>query len=137
MAIADVRVGPEPIDLDALVGAIDRPECGAIATFSGIVRGVTGNDRTTHLEYEAYAPMAEAKLRELAERARADHDVAEVILRHRTGRLEIGETSVAVVVASAHRRAALDACAWLIETLKTDVPIWKKEHRPDGSFWVE
>lgn len=137
MSVPAVRVAAEPLDVGALVASIDRPECGAIATFSGVVRGVTDGARTTHLEYEAYVPMAEAKLAELAERARADFDVAEVIVHHRTGRLNVGEASVVVVVASAHRRPALDACAWMIETLKTEVPIWKKEFRPDGSFWVE
>src|SRR5690348_8953013 len=126
----------EKIDSQKLIEAIKRPEDGAVAVFEGIVRNHSRNRRTLYLDYEAYEPMAIKKLEELAEQALAQFAVREVGVVHRLGRLEIGETSVLIVVASAHRGAAFDACRWLIDTLKKTVPIWKKEHFEDGAVWA-
>ncbi len=120
-----------------LLDAIKRPEDGAVAVFEGIVRNETRGRRTLYLDYEAYEPMALRKMEELAEEALGKFAVREVALVHRLGRLEIGETSVLIVAASAHRAAAFDACRWLIDTLKKTVPIWKKEYFEDGATWAD
>ncbi|HET7748775.1 MAG TPA: molybdenum cofactor biosynthesis protein MoaE, partial [Terriglobales bacterium] len=127
----------EKIDSQAVIEGIKRPEDGAVAVFEGIVRNHSRNRRTLYLDYEAYEPMAVKKLEELAVQALAQFPVREVAIVHRLGRLEIGETSVLIVVASAHRGAAFDACRWLIDTLKKTVPIWKKEHFEDGAVWAD
>ncbi|MGH9509709.1 MAG: molybdenum cofactor biosynthesis protein [Terriglobales bacterium] len=125
------------ISTKQVVGAIKRPEDGAVAVFEGIVRSETRGRRTLYLDYEAYESMALQKMEDLAAEALGKFAVREVALVHRLGRLEIGETSVLIVVASAHRAAAFDACRWLIDTLKTTVPIWKKEYFADGAVWAD
>src|SRR5579864_3544010 len=132
-----VEIVRKKIDSHAVVETIKRPEDGAVAVFEGIVRNHSRNRRTLYLDYEAYEPMALKKLEGLADQARAQFAVREVAIMHRLGRLEIGETSVLIVVASAHRGAAFDACRWLIDTLKKTVPIWKKEHFEDGAVWAD
>ena len=132
-----VEIVREKIDSQALIESIKRPEDGAVAAFDGIVRNHSRNRRTLYLDYEAYEPMALKKLEELANQALAQFAVREVAIVHRLGRLEIGETSVLIVVASAHRAAAFDACRWLIDTLKKTVPIWKKEYFEDGAVWAD
>jgi molybdopterin synthase catalytic subunit len=101
------------------------------------VRNHSRGRRTLHLDYEAYEEMAQRQLREIAERALTDFGVRQVTIVHRLGRLGIGETSVLIVVASAHRAQAFDACRWLIDTLKKTVPIWKKETFADGAVWTD
>ncbi|HEY6412422.1 MAG TPA: molybdenum cofactor biosynthesis protein MoaE [Edaphobacter sp.] len=110
---------------------------GAVCVFDGIVRDNTRGRRTLHLDYEAYREMALAQMRGLAEEAVAKFGVRDVAVVHRLGRLVVGETSVLIVVASAHRGAAFDACRWLIDTLKKTVPIWKKEQFVDGAIWAD
>ena len=117
--------------------SIKRPEDGAAVVFEGIVRNHTRGRRTLYLDYEAYEEMALKQMEELAARALAEYKIRDVAMVHRLGRLEIGETSVLIVVASAHRAAAFDACRWLIDTLKRTVPIWKKEHFEDGAVWAD
>ena len=124
------------IDTASLLKAIKQPEDGAAAVFEGIVRNNTRGRRTLYLDYEAYEEMALKQMEELAERALVDFKIRDVAIVHRLGRLEIGETSVLIVVASAHRAAAFDACRWLIDTLKRTVPIWKKEYFDDGAVWA-
>lgn len=125
------------IDSAGVIAAIKRPEDGAVAVFEGIVRNHSRNRRTLYLNYEAYEPMALKQLEELAEQALKRFAVRDVALVHRLGRLEIGETSVLIVVASAHRAPAFDACRWLIDILKKTVPIWKKEHFEGGAVWAD
>ena len=105
--------------------------------FEGIVRNNTRGRRTLYLDYEAYESMALNEMRKLAEAALERFAVRDVRLVHRLGRLEIGETSVLIVVAAAHRGAAFEACRWLIDSLKKTVPIWKKEHFEDGAVWAD
>jgi len=124
------------IDTASLLKAIKQPEDGAAVVFEGIVRNNTRGRRTLYLDYEAYEEMALKQMEELAERALVDFKIRDVAIVHRLGRLEIGETSVLIVVASAHRAAAFDACRWLIDTLKRTVPIWKKEYFDDGAVWA-
>ncbi|HUZ94315.1 MAG TPA: molybdenum cofactor biosynthesis protein MoaE [Edaphobacter sp.] len=109
---------------------------GAVCVFDGIVRNNTRGRQTLFLDYEAYEEMALSQMRSLAVEAFTKFSIRDVTLLHRLGRLEVGETSVLIVVASAHRGAAFDACRWLIDTLKKTVPIWKKEHFADGVVWA-
>lgn len=134
---ADVSIIEKEIDTAAVLRAIKAPEDGAVAVFEGIVRDHSRGRRTLFLEYEAYVPMALAQMEELAESALERFEIREVAMVHRVGRLEIGETSVLIAVASAHRAAAFEACRWLIDTLKKKVPIWKKEQFEDGAVWAD
>ena len=110
---------------------------GAVCVFDGIVRNNTRGRQTLHLDYEAYREMALEQMRGLATEAMERFGVRDVALLHRLGRLGIGETSVLIVVASAHRGAAFEACRWLIDTLKKQVPIWKRETFADGVIWAD
>jgi molybdopterin converting factor subunit 1 len=138
-----VKLGPhaaivrEVIETASILKSIKRPEDGATAVFEGIVRNHTRGRRTLYLDYEAYEEMALKQMEKLAERALAEFKIRDVAILHRLGRLEVGETSLLIVVASAHRAAAFDACRWLIDTLKRAVPIWKKEHFEDGAVWAD
>jgi MoaE-MoaD fusion protein len=132
-----VTIVREKIDTAAIAAQVRHPEDGAVALFDGIVRNNTRGRRTLYLDYEAYEEMALKQMRELAERTLQEHKVREVAIVHRLGRLEIGESSVFIAVASAHRGAAFDACRWLIDTLKKTVPIWKKEYFEDGAVWAD
>ncbi len=110
---------------------------GAVCVFDGIVRNNTKGRETLYLDYEAKMPMALTQMEALAAEAVGRFGVRDVALLHRLGRLFVGETSVLVVVASAHRGAAFEACRWLIDTLKKQVPIWKKETFVDGAEWTD
>ena len=127
----------EKIDTRAIVDRIKRPDDGAVVVFDGVVRNNTRGRRTLYLDYEAYESMALKQMQSLVEQALVDFKIRDAAIIHRLGKLEIGETSVLVVVASAHRAAAFDACRWLIDTLKRTVPIWKKEYFEDGAVWVD
>ena len=131
------KITREKIETAALLEKIKAPEDGAVVVFEGIVRNHSRGRRTRYLDYEAYEPMALKEMNGLIEQAFSRFSVRELVLVHRIGRLEIGETSVAVVVASAHRGSAFDACRWLIDTLKRTVPIWKKEYFEDGAVWAD
>jgi molybdopterin synthase catalytic subunit len=125
------------IAADAIVAEMKAGADGAVCVFDGIVRDNTRGRKTLHLDYEAYEEMALEQMRGLAAEAVTKFGVRDVALVHRLGRLVVGETSVLVVVASAHRGAAFDACEWLIDTLKRTVPIWKKEQFVDGAIWAD
>jgi molybdopterin synthase catalytic subunit len=127
----------EVIDSQKVLASIKHPEDGAAVLFDGVVRNNTRGRRTLYLDYEAYEVMALKQMEDLAERAIAQFGVRGVRIVHRLGRLQIGETSVLIVVASAHRAPAFDACRWLIDTLKRTVPIWKKEYFEDGAVWAD
>ena len=127
----------EPIVAEQAVAALKAGADGAVVVFDGIVRNNTRGRRTEYLLYEAYEAMALGQMRGLVEEASKRFPVREALLHHRLGRLEIGETSVLIAVASAHRGAAFDACRWLIDTLKQTVPIWKKEFFTDGAVWAD
>ncbi len=129
----------EPIDaqaVEARIAAARRASDGALVVFDGMVRDNTRGRQTLHLDYEAYEEMAAKQLQALAAEARSRFGVRHVTIVHRLGRLEIGETSVLIVVASAHRAQAFEACRWVIDTLKKTVPIWKKETFADGEVWA-
>jgi MoaE-MoaD fusion protein len=127
----------ERISSEEIVQRVKQGEDGAVVAFEGIVRNHTRSRQTLFLDYEAYEPMALIQMNALAEKVLANYKVREIVIVHRLGRLEIGETSVLIVVASAHRAAAFDACRFAIDTLKRTVPIWKKEHFTDGAVWAD
>ncbi len=127
----------DPIDAEVLVSSAKAGADGAVVVFDGIVRDNSRGRTTLYLDYEAYEEMAAKQMNELAREAEARFGVRHVTVIHRLGRLGIGETSVLIVVASAHRAQAFDACRWLIDTLKKTVPIWKKEIFADGAVWAD
>jgi len=133
----EVGIVHERIDTEAVVGRLKQPADGAAVIFDGVVRDNTRGRRTLYLDYEAYEAMALKQMESLATEARAKFPIRAVSIVHRLGRLEIGETSVLIVVAAAHRGAAFDACRWIIDTLKKTVPIWKKEYFEDGAVWAD
>jgi len=127
----------DPIDIGLVARRVVLPECGATVTLDGYARKWTRGRRTLYLIYEAYAPMALREMGRLGAKAHERFDIAHIGIVHRTGRLEIGETSVVIAVSAPHRRAAFEACEWAIRKLKRTVPIWKKEVFADGEVWVE
>jgi len=126
-----------PIETPEIVAQMKAPPDGAVVVFEGIVRNHSGGRSTLYLEYEAYEAMAIAKMRAIGSEMREKFSIRRYAMVHRLGRLEIGETSVLIVVCSAHRGAAFDACRYGIDTLKRNVPIWKKEFFRDGAVWAE
>ena len=130
------RVTAEPLSLDAAVAEVADEQAGAIATFTGTVRRQSRGREVTHLEYEAYAEMAEDVMAKLAADLEARHELCRVAIHHRVGRLEIGEASVVIAVSAPHRQDALAACREAIDTLKESVPLWKKELYEGGEEWI-
>ncbi len=137
LAPAVYRLTRASVDTRALVNELQRSRDGAVAVFEGVVRDHSGKRQTLYLEYEAYEPMALEKMRQIGEEIRERFPVDGVGMIHRLGRLEIGEASVVIVVASEHRGPAFEACRYAIDRLKKIVPIWKKEFFSDGAIWVE
>lgn len=127
----------DPIDVGSVARRVVLAECGATVTLDGYAREWTKGRQTAYLIYEAYAPMAQRELEKLGREAQQRFEIAHIGIVHRTGRLEIGETSVVIAVSAPHRRAAFEACEWAIRELKRTVPIWKKEVFADGEVWVE
>jgi molybdopterin converting factor subunit 1 len=126
-----------PLDARRMEMAVAHKGAGAICTFTGVVRDSSRGRSVTHLEYEAYGEMATAQMRRIADGIAERWPEARVAMAHRTGLLEIGEPSVVVSVSSPHRAEAIAACKWGIDRLKESVPIWKKEHAADGTYWIE
>jgi molybdopterin converting factor subunit 1 len=127
----------DSLDVGSVARRVVLPKCGATVTLDGYAREWTSGRRTSYLIYEAYAPMALRELERLGREAHERFEIAYIGIVHRTGRLEIGETSVVISVGAPHRRAAFEACEWAIRELKRTVPIWKKEVFEDGEVWVE
>ena len=125
------------IDVGEVARRVVPSECGATVTLDGYVREWTRGRKTLYLVYEAYAPMALREMQRLGREAHTRFEIAHIGIVHRTGRLEIGETSVVISISAPHRRAAFEACEWAILELKRSVPIWKKEFYEDGEVWVE
>ena len=132
-----IQITHEPLDPEAITALVRRPTNGAVVTFLGTTRDATGDRRVLHLEYEAYEPMAEKKLAEIAQEMRERWSLGDVAIAHRLGRLEVGETSLVVAVASPHRREAFGACQYAVDRIKQTVPIWKKEYFEGGKVWIE
>jgi molybdopterin synthase catalytic subunit/molybdopterin converting factor small subunit len=135
--VALIALVRDPIDSSAILASLKSGEDGAVCIFDGIVRNNTRGRQTFHLDYEAYEEMALRQLHLLRSEAIEHHGVRDIAIVHRLGRLIVGETSIYIAVASAHRGAAFDACRWVIDTLKKTVPIWKKEQFADGAVWAD
>lgn len=127
----------QPLNVGEIARRVVPPNCGAIVTLDGFVRQWTKGKETLYLEYEAYEPMALKELEKLIKAAKEQFEIEHVGIVHRLGRMEIGETSVVISVAAPHRRAAFEACEWLIKELKRTVPIWKKEFYVGGEVWIQ
>lgn len=127
----------QPISISKVMRYVRASSDGAVVGFDGCVRDNSSGRRTLYLEYEAYEAMALAKMKEIAAALHEKFAVGRVAMVHRLGRLEIGEASVFIAVAAPHRAAAFDACRYAIDTLKKEVPIWKKEFFEDGEVWAE
>ena len=132
-----VELTSEPIDVPRLIAHVNKPSNGGICTFLGVVRDNAEGRPVLTLGYEAYDSMAVAQMRAIVEEAMQRWDLDDVALSHRTGELQVGEASVAIAVGTPHRAEAFEACRFIIDTLKTRVPIWKKEFFQDGAVWVE
>jgi molybdopterin synthase catalytic subunit len=132
-----IQLTTEPIEYQAMTESVRRSSCGAVVTFLGTVRDLTGDQVTTALDYEAYPAMAEKKMAEIEQETRSRWPVGELAMVHRLGHLDVGDVSVAVAVSCPHRGQAFEACRHAIDRLKELVPIWKKENWADGrTEWV-
>ena len=131
------KIVEAPIASDALYDRVIKDYNGAVVTFCGVVRNHSGETSTDFLVYDAYKEMAEKKMSEIGDQAKKQWNIEDVAILHRIGRLEIGEISVLIAVASPHRAEAFEACRYVIDKLKETVPIWKKEVGENGEAWVE
>ncbi len=132
-----IQITREPLDRGALVAAVSHPGVGGIVVFEGVVRDNARGKQVRYLEYDVYPEMAIQQIQAIIAEAEKRWAVDRVAVAHRIGRLEIGEASVMIVVATPHRAEAFEACRYIIDTLKTTVPIWKKEVATNGEEWVE
>jgi MoaE-MoaD fusion protein len=130
------RVVDRPLTLSEVVDAVSGPGQGGLVTFSGAVRAVSHGKDVSHLEYEAFPPMAQKQMARIAEEAQAQWPGVQLAILHRVGRLVPGELAVVIAASAPHRKEAFLACEWAIDRLKQDVPIWKKETTTDGAVWV-
>ena len=137
MTVVPIAVSASPLSVDDVLSAVRDSGFGGIVVFLGTVRDRSRGKRVTHLEYEAYAEMAESKMREIAQRLEATHGPLRLVMHHRVGDLAIGDIAVIVAAGAPHRDAAFAAARAAIDELKTIVPIWKKEHSDDGATWIE
>ncbi|HEV3310148.1 MAG TPA: molybdenum cofactor biosynthesis protein MoaE [Chloroflexota bacterium] len=133
---ATVTIRSEPLSAGDCIAAVEAPGCGGIAVFLGTVRDNSDGKSTDHLEYDAYVEMAEEVIQTIVAEADSRWEIGRTAVQHRTGDLAIGEVSVIVAVAAAHRAGALDACRYIIDELKARAPIWKKEFGEGGEVWV-
>jgi MoaE-MoaD fusion protein len=132
----DFRLTADPIDVGAVIAEVADQQAGAVATFLGTTRARSRGRTVLHLEYEAYEGMAEKVMEEIADTLRERYELCRIAITHRVGRVGIGETSVAIAVSAPHREHALAACKEAIDTLKVDVPLWKKEIYEGGEEWI-
>jgi molybdopterin synthase catalytic subunit len=132
-----IQITRDVLDRDALVAAVSHPSVGGVVVFEGVVRDNARGKQVRYLEYDVYPEMAIEQIRAIVAEAEKRWGVDRVAVAHRIGRLEIGEASVMIVVATPHRAEAFEACRYIIDTLKTTVPIWKKEVATNGEEWVE
>ena len=131
-----IAVIDRPIDIPEILASVKDSSAGAVDLFIGTTRDVSRGKRVKYLEYEAYGPMAQQQMEQMAGEVLQKWKVSRISIVHRVGRVAIGEASVVIAVSSAHRREAFEACRYLIDTLKRDIPIWKKEYFEDGAVWV-
>ena len=131
-----MRIRTAPLSLDELVVSVSHPGAGGLSTFVGVVRDVNDGRAVTLLEYEAYGSMAEAELGRILDEIAAEIPAVRVAATHRVGALQVGDAAVACAASAPHRDEAFRACRALIDRIKARLPIWKREHGPDGPYWV-
>jgi molybdopterin synthase catalytic subunit len=141
VANVETAISASPLDITRAIGSVSAPEHGGVAVFIGTVRAtaaVEGNSdkSVVRLDYEAHPDLAGSKLEEVAREASAKWDIGGIVAVHRIGECELGEPTVVVACGAPHRGDALEACRWIIDTIKAEVPIWKREVYADGSAWV-
>lgn len=137
--MVEASLSSEPLDAAAVIARASDPSCGAVAVFLGTVRetsAATDNARVVALEYEAAEDLARSTLERICDRAAERFGLVRTVAVHRTGRCELGDPTVAIACSAPHRAQALDACRFIIEAIKQEVPIFKKEIYPDGSTWI-
>jgi MoaE-MoaD fusion protein len=131
------RLIHERIDIQKVIESLQKPEDGALVVFEGVVRNHSQDKAVRFLEYDAYESMALKKLEEVGSRAKSEYAIRDIAIVHRLGHMNVGECSIVIAVASAHRGPAFDACRFAIDTIKEVAPIWKKEFYEDGEIWIE
>jgi molybdopterin synthase catalytic subunit len=131
------RLIREPIDIQQITAGLQKPADGAVVVFEGVVRNHAQDKSVRFLEYDAYESMALKKIEEIGSRALSEYAIRDIAIVHRLGHMDVGECSIVIAVASAHRGPAFDACRFAIDTIKELVPIWKKEFFENGEVWVE
>ncbi len=132
----DIQISETPLSIDACYQHVLHPSCGGVVLFVGTVRDHNMGQQVTHLDFEVYGPMAISELQKIAEELTHSYDVQRVSIHHRTGAVSLKEIAVVIAVSCVHRKEAFVACEHAIDQLKLHVPIWKKEHLTDGSYWV-
>ena len=131
-----IELSSAPLSIDAAVGHVRHAGAGGVAVFIGMVREENEGRPVTGLEYEAYAPMAVAEMRRICEELAREIEGVRLSVLHRTGKLEVGDVAVVCAASAPHRGEAFAACRKLIDRIKARVPIWKREHGPEGAYWV-
>ncbi len=131
------QIDAGPLDVAAISSTVTTPQCGAVATFVGIVRDENAGRQVRWIDYEAYAPLARKTFEQIGQESAARWPSAQIAIHHRTGRVAIGDASVVVVAASPHRAEAFAACRYAIERVKQIAPVWKHEHFDGGEIWIE
>jgi molybdopterin synthase catalytic subunit len=132
-----IEIVREKIDIAHVIQSVEDPAAGSVAVFIGTTRNHSDGKLVLGLEYDAYAPMALKLMNRIAGEVKSKWGVQKISIVHRVGRLEVGGASVVIAVSSAHRKEAFEACRYAIDTLKKEVPIWKKEFFEDGEMWVD
>ncbi|SER28863.1 molybdenum cofactor biosynthesis protein MoaE [Neolewinella agarilytica] len=132
----DVQISDQPLSIDTCYNTVQDPSCGGICLFVGTIRNHNQGEDVSRLEFDSYDGMALKEMRKIGEEVLELYDLKSVVLHHRKGALDIGDVAVIIAVSSVHRKAAFAGCEWVIDRLKERVPIWKKEFRGDGSFWI-
>lgn len=131
-----VKISSYPLNFQECYDFVTDPKCGGIAIFIGTVRNTTNNKKVKKLDFSTYEPMALKEMQKIANRAIKKYGITKIAIHHAKGLLKISEIPVIITVSSPHRKAAFDACQYVVETLKETVPIWKKEYFSDGEVWV-
>jgi molybdopterin synthase catalytic subunit len=132
----DVYITSDPLDSDACTKTVTFPDAGGVVVFVGNVRNITKGKSVKHLVFEAYEKMALKEMNKIIDEAVSKWDLKKMVIHHRTGLVQVGESAVVIACSSAHRKAAFEACEYAIDRLKVTVPIWKKEFFEDGEVWV-
>jgi len=130
------KITQEPIDEQSVISEVQDSSSGATVTFMGIVRDISRGKKVIKLYYEGHESMAESRMKKIADETKQNYEVCKVAVQHRIGMLMVGDIAVVIAVSAPHRAAAFQACQFVIDRIKEDVPVWKKEYYDDGSHWI-